>query len=95
MRHQEDKYLQHFENLKKKMQEHGIILKKRAIPQHIHKKSPYCPPNVYYSFDTNEMVYFPKIGSFEIYFGGNKIFSKLESLHWPSFEAILAKVKRD
>ena len=66
-----------FEILKKKFQEVNICVRKKAAPSNLYKKSPYCPSNVYYEIGTNKIVYFPEIGSFEVYFQGKKIFSKI------------------
>jgi hypothetical protein len=58
------------------LKERGIQVKKKPLPKDLFKKSPYCPPNVFYK-QNGEIFYFPEIGSFEIYLDEIKIFSKL------------------
>ena len=45
------------------MAEHGVIVRKRAVPEGLYKKSPYCPVNVYHN-ENGEAVNYPQIGAF-------------------------------
>ena len=93
VRHQEDKYHQQYELLKRGLEAEGVRVRRKAPPSHLYKKSPYCPPNVYYVQSSSEMVFYPAVGSFEVYLMGNKIHSKLDSRRWPTIQNIIKQIK--
>lgn len=62
--HSSLKYKNEYQQLKKKLNYYGILVKKRQKPKNFYRKSPYSPPNVYYDRDTNLQVCFPENGAF-------------------------------
>jgi hypothetical protein len=69
-----------------------MVVKKRQLPSYLVKKSPYSPLNLYYNTNTNCEEYFPKIGSFEIYFLNRLIFSKLMMKEWPNIDNLIIQI---
>ena len=59
--------MQQYAALKARMAIEGIQVRKKTVPEGLYKRSPYCPPNLFYKKGTKEPVYFPRIGAFEIY----------------------------
>lgn len=53
-------------------------MRKKQHPEGLLKWSPYSAPNAYFHRDSpGQIIYFPQIGSFEVFIYGRKIFSRL------------------
>ena len=44
--------------------------------------------------ETGEIIFFPRLGSFEIYVDGCRIFSKIRTKKWPKFDNIIEILKK-
>jgi hypothetical protein len=67
---------------------------KNPTPDNLLKlDDPLGEQNKYYNEDNQEVVIFPRLGSFEIYLYDILIFSKLQSNQWPQHNRILDKIQ--
>lgn len=49
---------------------------------------------MYLNTETGQYVNFPRLGGFEIYVDGARVFSKVKSKVWPKFDNVMDKIKK-
>lgn len=66
----------------------------RAPPSNlVQKKTPASDGAQFIDIQTGEHVHFPRLGSFEVYVEGQRIFSKIRNKRWPKFDRVIEKIK--
>ena len=91
-RHDEIKYIDFYEQLSSRLQEAfpSVKVMERPIPDNLLLRDSHTHDGAQFiDIESGEAVHFPRLGSFEVYAGGQRIFSKIKSKRWPKFERIL------
>ena len=70
----------------------NVRISQMKPPAHYQKVNPDSQDSKYYDIRKEADVYFPRLGSFEVYVDKILIFSKLKSNIWPKDEAIVEKI---
>ena len=95
-RHDEIKYIDFFEQLSKRIIDEvpycNTIV--RALPSRLTPLTDSPDNQKYFDEENGEVVFFPRLGSFEIYADDNRIFSKIKSGKWPKFDNIISTLKK-
>lgn len=91
--HDEDKYRYFYEQtrdaiLKKIKVGDDIAIRPKDVPTHFQKINKHSKDNKYYDIQKDQEVYFPRLGSFEVFVDGVLVFSKLKSSLWPNTEKL-------
>lgn len=91
-RHDESKYIEHFDRLKSKIQAvvPGASVNRNTVPVHYRRmgNKSSIGENKYFDEKKEEFVLYPKFGAFEVYVDGMLIFSKLKSNLWPKADKV-------
>ncbi|OMJ77792.1 hypothetical protein SteCoe_22542 [Stentor coeruleus] len=88
--HDESKYIQYFTACKNGIDKSclGVTVAENEIPLGFQRKFVTDPNTSQFG-----KYHFPRIGSFEVYFRGKLIFSKIETMKWPHPGIIVEKIK--
>lgn len=96
-RHDEVKYIDYYEQLAQRIitaiPEVKVIQRKPSDDIAV-RKTPANDGALYYNINTGQAVHFPRLGSFEVYVDGVRLFSKLKSKIWPKFDKVIEKIKQ-
>lgn len=95
-RHDEIKYIDFFEQLSHRIAQafpQSSTTLRLPPPSLIPKKAASSNGAQFINSQTGEATHFPRLGSFEVYVDGQRIFSKLKSKKWPNLNAVISKMK--
>ncbi len=92
-RHDESKYAEHFDRLKKKLASviPDAIINRNPVPTHYRKlpNKSSVGENKYFDEKKEEFILYPRFGAFEVFVDGILVFSKLKSNVWPKHDRIV------